>query len=170
MWKNLKKKKKKRKKKKKKTRYVRRRVFTPCDATSRQTTSLLREKSSAGTGRKREEEEKRNKKGNPCRCVSSTNHQFHIKPKTVLNTRPISIQAFLKPFGAFGALKGLIVPSSALHQPLHLCSLLFGKYHGQPLLFVLFRSLYQERGSFRSGGNRATLISAAFLALLSSGA
>lgn len=32
---------KKRKKKEKKTRYVRRRVFTPCDATSRQTTSFL---------------------------------------------------------------------------------------------------------------------------------
>lgn len=34
------------------------------------------------------------------------------------------------------------------------------------LFFVLFWSLYQERGSFRrSGGNRATLISAAFLTL-----
>ena len=54
-----------------------------------------------------------------------TNHQFHIKPKTVPNTRPISIQTFLIPFGAFGALKGLIVPSSALLQSLHLCDLLW---------------------------------------------
>lgn len=52
--------------------------------------------------------------GNLCRCVKTTNHQFHITPKTVLNTRPISIQTFLIPFGAFDALKGLIVPSSAL--------------------------------------------------------
>lgn len=65
--------------------------------------------------KRRRRRKKERKKGNPCRCVTSTNHQFHIKPKTVLNTRPISIQAFLKPFGAFGALKGLIVPSSALH-------------------------------------------------------
>lgn len=49
----------------------------------------------------------------PCRYVTATNHQFHREPITVLSTRPISIQAFLKPFGAFDALKGLIVPSSA---------------------------------------------------------
>lgn len=46
--------------------------------------------------------------------VATTNHQFHTEPTTVPNIRPISIQAFLKPFGAFDALKGLIVPSSAL--------------------------------------------------------
>lgn len=43
-----------------------------------------------------------------------TNHQFHTEPTTVPNVGPIAIQALLIPFGAFGALKGLIVPSSAL--------------------------------------------------------
>lgn len=54
------------------------------------------------------------KKQDPCRCAKATNHQFHKEPITVPKTRAMSIQAFLIPFGAFGALKGLMVPSSAL--------------------------------------------------------
>lgn len=61
-----------------------------------------------------EKNKKTKTKHNPCRCDTATNHQLHTEPITVLNTRPFSIQAFLKAFGAFGALKGSTVPSSAL--------------------------------------------------------
>lgn len=91
-----------------------------------------------------EEEEKKKQKYTSLLCdgegelkswrkkQNKTNHQFHTEPTTVPNIRPISIQASLIPFGAFGALKGLIVPSSApslIAPPLQSS---FGKYHGQP--------------------------------------
>lgn len=53
------------------------------------------------------------KKIESCGPAKATNHQFHTEPITVPKTRLISIRAFLTAFGAFGALKGLRVPSSA---------------------------------------------------------
>ena len=77
------------------------------------------------------------KKKIPCRCATTINHQFHIKPETVLNTRPISIQTIPIPFGALDALKGLIVPSSALSLIAPPLRSSFGGYHGQPCFVLL---------------------------------